>query len=332
MPFTGRSLAKELDFTGAELLEIVGLAHDLKAERKEGREQQRLRGKGIVLIFEKTSTRTRCAFEVAAAQQGAMTTYLPPDGSQMGRKESVADTARVLGRMYDAIEYRGFAQSTVETLVQYSGVPVYNGLTDDFHPTQMLADLLTMTEHAPDKRINEVALCYLGDARNNMGNSTLVTGALVGMDVRLAAPRSLWPADALIDQARLIAETTGARITVTEDVDEGVRGVDFVSTDVWVSMGEPESVWRERIDLLRPYRIDAALIARSDNAGTKLLHCLPAYHDDSTEVGRLVAELSGLDDGIEVSDEVFEGPASVVWDQAENRMHSIKAVLVATLT
>ncbi len=331
MPFAGRSLAKELDFTGAELMELVGLARDLKAERAEGREQQRLRGKGIVLIFEKTSTRTRCAFEVAASQQGAMTTYLPPDGSQMGRKESIADTARVLGRMYDAIEYRGFAQSTVETLVQYSGVPVYNGLTDEFHPTQMLADLLTMTEHVPDKDINEVALCYLGDARNNMGNSTLVTGALVGMDVRLAAPRSLWPADPLIDQARAIASATGARITVTEDVDEGVSGVDFVSTDVWVSMGEQESVWRERIDLLRPYRIDATLMDRSGNAEVKLLHCLPAYHDTSTEVGRLAADLSGLDDGIEVSEEIFEGPASVVWDQAENRMHSIKAVLVATL-
>jgi ornithine carbamoyltransferase len=328
-PFTGRSFLKELDFTGEELLALVSLASDLKAAKRAGREEHRLAGRNVVLIFEKTSTRTRCAFEVAAADQGAHTTYLPPDGSQMSRKESVADTARVLGRMYDAIEYRGFGQDTVEALAAHAGVPVWNGLTDEWHPTQMLADVLTMTEHSA-KPVDAIAHCYLGDARNNMGRSTLVTGALLGMDVRLAAPKELWPDADVVDAARSIAAGTGARLTLTDDVDEGVAGADFVSTDVWVSMGEPTEVWDERVALLRPYRVDASVLARTGNPDVRFLHCLPAYHDRGTEVGREVHARFGLD-GVEVTDDVFEGPASVVFDQAENRLHTIKAVMVATL-
>jgi ornithine carbamoyltransferase len=328
-PLTGRSFLKELDFTGEELLSLVELARELKAAKRERREVQRLGGRNVVLIFEKTSTRTRCAFEVAAADQGARTTYLAPDGSQMGRKESVADTARVLGRMYDAIEYRGYGQSTVEELAAHSGVPVWNGLTDEWHPTQMLADLLTMTEHSP-KPVAELAVSYLGDARNNMGRSTLVTGALLGMDVRLVAPQSLWPDDDVVTEARRIAERTGARLTLTEDVEAGVAGADFVSTDVWVSMGEPTAVWDERVSLLRPYQVTADVLRLTGNPDVRFLHCLPAYHDRGTEVGREVFERFGLD-GVEVTDEVFEGPASVVFDQAENRLHTIKAVMVATL-
>jgi ornithine carbamoyltransferase len=327
--FKGRSFLKELDFTGEELTALVALAAHLKASHKAGTEAQRLRGRTIALIFEKTSTRTRAAFEVAAAHQGASTTYLAPDGSQIGHKESIADTARVLGRMYDGIQYRGFAQSAVEDLAEFAGVPVWNGLTDEWHPTQMLADVLTMREHSP-KPLTDIAHVYVGDARNNVGNSTLITGALLGMDVRLCAPASLQPDAALVEQARSIAATTGARITVTDDVDAGLAGADFVSTDVWVSMGEPKDVWAERIEALRPYRVDAAFMARTGNADAKFLHCLPAYHDQNTVVGRQIFDEFGLD-GVEVSDEVFSSPASIVFDQAENRLHTIKAVMVATL-
>ena len=325
----GRSFVKELDFTAEELLGLIDLARDLKAAKREGREQQRLTGRNIALIFEKTSTRTRCAFEVAAADQGAATTYLGPDGSQIGHKESVKDTARVLGRMYDGIEFRGHAHTAVETLAEHAGVPVWNGLTDTWHPTQMLADVMTMLEHSK-KPLAELTHCYVGDARNNMGNSTLVTGALLGLDVRLCAPRALWPAEHVVAAARLLAESSGARIELTEDVGDGVRGADFVSTDVWVSMGEPTDVWRERIDALLPYQVNADVLAATGNPDVRFLHCLPAFHDTETGVGREVHETFGLD-ALEVTDEVFEGPASIVWDQAENRLHTIKAVLVSTL-
>ena len=325
----GRSFLKELDFTGEELLELVALARDLKAAKREGREERRLVGRSIALVFEKTSTRTRCAFEVAASDQGASTTYLGPDGSQIGHKESIKDTARVLGRMFDGIEFRGHAQTAIETLAEHAGVPVWNGLTDEWHPTQMLADVMTMLEHA-DKPLAEITHCYLGDARNNMGSSTLVTGALMGMDVRLCAPRALWPADHVVAAARLVAERSGARISLTEDVGDGVRDADFVSTDVWVSMGEPAEVWRDRIDALLPYQVNADVIAATGNPAVKFLHCLPAYHDLHTDVGVRTHEQFGIDE-LEVTDEVFEGPASVVFDQAENRLHTIKAVLVATL-
>ncbi|MGW8377213.1 ornithine carbamoyltransferase [Streptomyces sp. ODS28] len=327
---TGRHFLRELDFTAGEFEHLTGLAAELKAARRAGTEEQRLRGRNVALVFEKTSTRTRCAFEVAAADQGAHTTYLDPSGSQIGHKESARDTARVLGRMYDAIQYRGSGQDVVEELAAYAGVPVYNGLTDDWHPTQMLADVLTMTEHCA-KPLTGISFAYLGDARNNMGNSYLVTGALLGMDVRIAAPRSLWPADEVVAQARALAERSGARITLTEQVEEGVRGADFVATDVWVSMGEPKEVWDERIALLRPYAVTMDVLRATGNPGVKFLHCLPAFHDLGTAVGREVHERHGLT-SLEVTDEVFESPEhSVVFDEAENRMHTIKAVMVATL-
>ncbi len=326
---TGRHFLKELDFCPEEFRFLIDLAAELKVAKKAGAEQQRLRGRTIALVFEKTSTRTRCAFEVAAADQGAGTTYLDPAGSQLGHKESARDTARVLGRMYDGIEYRGSGQAVVEELAAYAGVPVYNGLTDDWHPTQMLADVLTMTEHCA-KPLDETAFAYLGDARNNMGNSYLVTGALLGMDVRIAAPRSLWPEEAVVREARALAERTGARITLTESVEEGVGGADFVATDVWVSMGEPKEVWDERIALLRPYAVTMDVLRVTGNADVKFLHCLPAFHDLGTSVGREIHARHGLD-SLEVTDEVFESAHSVVFDQAENRMHTIKAVLVGTL-
>ena len=325
----GRSFLKELDFTGEELLALVDLARELKAAKRAGTEQPVLRGKNIALIFEKTSTRTRCAFEVAAADQGASTTYLAPEGSQIGHKESVKDTARVLGRMFDGIEFRGHDQTAVETLAAHAGVPVWNGLTDQWHPTQMLADVMTMLEHT-DKPVAELTHCYLGDARNNVGNSTLITGALLGMDVRMCAPQALWPADHVIAAARLVAEETGARIELTEDLGDGVRDADFLSTDVWVSMGEAPDVWRSRIEALLPYQLNADAIAATGNPDVKLLHCLPAYHDLETDIGRRIHAEFGLD-ALEVTDEVFEGPHSVVFDQAENRLHTIKAVMVATL-
>ncbi|WP_309054303.1 ornithine carbamoyltransferase [Streptomyces sp.] len=326
---TGRHFLKELDFTAEEFRGLVELAAELKAAKKAGTEVQRLRGRNIALIFEKTSTRTRCAFEVAAADQGASTTYLDPSGSQIGHKESIRDTARVLGRMFDGIEYRGDSQATVEELAAFAGVPVFNGLTDAWHPTQMLADVLTMTEHV-DKPLDGIAFAYLGDARFNMGNSYLVTGALLGMDVRIVAPEAYWPAAGVVAAARELAEASGAVITLTEDVKDGVRGADFVVTDVWVSMGEPKEVWDERIAALSPYAVTMDVLRATENPDVKFLHCLPAYHDLGTAVARDVHARYGLSE-LEVSDEVFESAHSVVFDEAENRLHTIKAVLVATL-
>ncbi|MEU6665305.1 ornithine carbamoyltransferase [Streptomyces sp. NPDC046727] len=325
----GRHFLKELDFTEEEFRGLVELAAELKAAKKAGAETQYLRGRNIALIFEKTSTRTRCAFEVAAADQGAHTTYLDPSGSQIGHKESVRDTARVLGRMYDAIEYRGDSQAKVEDLAAHAGVPVYNGLTDDWHPTQMLADVLTMTEHSA-KPLRKIAFAYLGDARFNMGNSYLVTGALLGMDVRIVAPKSYWPGQEIVDRARALAATSGARVTLTEDVADGVRGADFVATDVWVSMGEPKEVWDERIAALSPYAVTMDVLRATGNPDVRFLHCLPAFHDLGTTVGQQIHETHGLS-SLEVTDEVFESAHSVVFDEAENRLHTIKAVLVATL-
>ncbi len=324
-----RHFLKELDFTPDELRFLLRLAADLKAAKYGGYEQQRLKGKNIALIFEKDSTRTRCAFEVAAYDQGAHVTYLGPTGSQMGNKESVRDTARVLGRMYDAIEYRGFGQDVVEELAAYAGVPVYNGLTNEFHPTQVLCDLLTMSEHS-DKPLREIAYCFLGDARNNMGNSLMVAGCKLGMDVRMCAPKHQWPTAELIAACRQVASETGARLTLTEDIDEGVAGADFLHTDVWVSMGEPAEVWKERIELLTPYRITADVMARTGNPDTRFMHCLPAFHDRLTKIGAQIYDQFGIE-CMEVSDEVFESARSIVFDQAENRMHTIKAVMVATL-
>ncbi|MFI1732772.1 ornithine carbamoyltransferase [Streptomyces acidicola] len=325
----GRPFLKELDFTEVEFRGLIELAAELKAAKKAGTEVQYLRGRNIALIFEKTSTRTRCAFEVAAADQGASTTYLDPSGSQIGHKESVRDTARVLGRMFDAIEFRGDSQAAVEELAAYAGVPVYNGLTDDWHPTQMLAEVLTMVEHC-DKPLTEIAFAYLGDARFNMGNSYLVTGALLGMDVRIVAPEAYWPAEDVVRDARKLAEVSGARITLTEDVAAGVREADFVATDVWVSMGEPKEVWSERIGALAPYAVTMDVLRATGNPDVKFLHCLPAFHDLGTKVGREIHETYGLE-SLEVTDEVFESSHSVVFDEAENRLHTIKAVLVATL-
>lgn len=324
-----RSFLKLLDFTPAEIRYLLDLAKDLKKAKYAGTEQPRLKGKNIALIFEKTSTRTRCSFEVAAYDQGAHVTYLGPTGSQIGIKESMKDTARVLGRMYDGIEYRGFAQKTVEELAKYSGVPVWNGLTNEFHPTQILADFLTMSEHV-DKPLNQVSYAYLGDARFNMGNSLLVGGAKMGMDVRIVAPKALWPAAELVAECRKIAEETGARITITDDVDAGVKGCDFIYTDIWVSMGEPDSVWKERIEMLKPYQVNASLMERTGNPKCKFMHCLPSYHNRETKAGEEVFQKFGLD-GVEVTEDVFESPASIVFDEAENRMHTIKAVMVATL-
>lgn len=325
----GRSFTKETDLTPEEWSWLIDMAAELKAERRSGREGQRLFGKRIALLFEKTSTRTRCAFEVAMMEQGGHSTYLDPAGSQIGHKESAADTARVLGRWYDGIEYRGFAQDTVETLAAHAGVPVWNGLTDAWHPTQMLADQLTMREHS-GKPLAETSWAFVGDVRNNMGNSNLISAAMVGADIRLIAPKELQTADEVRAEAEEIAATTGARITITDDVAEGVAGVDFIQTDVWLSLGEPKELWAERIELLRPYQVDAAMLAASGNPEVRFMHCLPAFHDLNTTVGREVHEATGME-ALEVTDEVFESPASIVFDQAENRMHTIKALLVATL-
>ncbi|MET9696504.1 ornithine carbamoyltransferase [Streptomyces sp. NPDC006529] len=326
----GRSFLKELDFTAAEFRGLIELAAELKGAKRAGAEERRLQGRNIALIFEKTSTRTRCAFEVAAADQGACTTYLDPSGSQMGHKESVKDTARVLGRMFDGIEYRGDSQDVVEELAAHAGVPVFNGLTDDWHPTQMLADVLTMTEHCPGRPLERIAFAYLGDARFNMGNSYLVTGALLGMDVRIVAPRAYWPAEPVVAAARALAEASGARITLTEEIAEGVAQADFVITDIWVSMGEPKEVWDERIAALSPYAVTMDVLRASGNPDVKFMHCLPAFHDLGTKVAREIHERHGLE-SLEVTDEVFESAHSVVFDEAENRLHTIKAVLVATL-
>ncbi|PYC47332.1 ornithine carbamoyltransferase [Litorivita pollutaquae] len=317
------------DFTPREIAFLLKLAADLKVAKYAGTEQPTLQGKDIALIFEKDSTRTRVGFEVAAYDQGARVTYLGPTGTHIGHKESVKDTARVLGRIYDAIEYRGFGQEVARQLAEFSGVPVYNGLTDEFHPTQILADFLTMQEHV-EKPLHQVAYAFLGDAGNNMGDSLLIGGAKMGMDVRLCAPKACWPVQEIIDAAKAIAIDTGARLTITEDVDAAVKGVDFIYTDVWVSMGEPKEKWAERIALLKPYQVTAEVMAKTGNARACFMHCLPAFHNTDTSVGTDIKETFGLD-AMEVTEEVFESPASIVFDQAENRMHTIKAVLVATL-
>ncbi len=324
-----RSFLKLLGFTPNEIRYLLDYSKKLKAEKKKGKEKKNLRGKNIALIFEKSSTRTRCAFEVAAFDQGAKVTYIGPSGSQIGHKESMKDTARVLGRMYDGIEYRGFGQNIVEELAEYSGVPVWNGLTDEFHPTQVLADLLTMEEHSK-KKLNKISFCYLGDARNNMGNSLMVGGTKMGMDVRLCAPKENWPDEKLVSECKSIAKITGAKITLTEKIQEAVKSVDFLYTDVWLSLGEPEEKWAERIKLMKPYQVNMTVIKLTGNPKVKFLHCLPAFHNRQTKVGEEIFQKYGLD-GMEVTEEVFESKHSIVFDQAENRLHTIKAVMVATL-
>ena len=325
-----RSFLKEVDFSRDELLHLLRLADALKIAKYAGNEVPRLISKEIALIFEKTSTRTRCAFEVAAYDQGAHVTYLDPTGSQMGHKESTADTAQVLGRMFDGIEYRGSAQAEVEELARFAGVPVYNGLTAEWHPTQMLADFMTMRERA-SRPVDEIAYAFVGDGRFNMGRSLLVTGAILGSDVRLVVPAELSPPDEVVETAHGLAEESGAQITITDDVAAGVDGVDFVHTDVWVSMGEPKEVWAERASLLRAYQVNDEMLAATNNPKVKFMHCLPAFHDAETAVGKDIADTTGMRGGLEVTDEVFRSPASIVFDQAENRLHTIKAVLVATL-
>jgi len=324
-----RHFLKELDFTPQEIKFLLGLAIELKKSKYAGTEQPRLKGKNIALIFEKDSTRTRCAFEIAALDQGAHVTYLGPSGSQIGKKESMKDTARVLGRMYDGIEYRGYAQTIVEDLAKYSGVPVWNGLTNEFHPTQMLADFMTMMEHT-DKPLNQVTFAFLGDAKNNVGNSLMVGAAKMGMDFRAVAPKSCQPDAALVAQCLEIAKETGAKITITDNVEEGVKGCDFLYTDVWVSMGEPAEVWAERIALLKAYQVNMDMVKKTGNPNVKFLHCLPAFHNRETTVGEDIFQKFGLD-GLEVTDDVFESEMSIVFDEAENRLHTIKAVMVATL-
>jgi ornithine carbamoyltransferase len=324
-----QSFLKLLDFTPEEIRFLLNLSADLKKAKYAGTEQPRLRGKNIALIFEKDSTRTRCAFETAAFDQGANVTYLGPTGSQLGKKETMKDTARVLGRMYDGIEYRGFGQALVEELAKYSGVPVWNGLTNEYHPTQVLADLLTMMEHS-DKPLRQVAFAYLGDARNNMGNSLLIGAAKMGMDFRSVAPKKVQPDEKLIEQAAAIGKKTGAKISLTEDIEKGVKGCDFLCTDVWVSMGEPEDVWKKRIELLKPYQVNRKTMELTDNPQVKFMHCLPAFHNRETVIGEDIYQKFGLE-AMEVTEEVFESDASIVFDEAENRVHTIKAVMVATL-
>lgn len=324
-----RHFLKELDFTPQEIKFLLDLAFELKKAKYAGTEQQRLKGKNIVLLFEKDSTRTRCAFEVAALDQGAHVTYLGPSGSQMGKKESMKDTARVLGRMYDGIEYRGYGQYIVKALAEYSGVPVWNGLTNEFHPTQMLADFMTMLEHT-DKPLSKISFAFLGDAKNNVGNSLMVGAAKMGMDFRAVAPKSCQPAKELVDQCLEIAKETGAKITITDNVEEGVKGCDFLYTDVWLSMGEPAEYWAERIQLLKPYQVNMDVVAKTGNPNVKFLHCLPAFHNRETVVGEEIFQKFGLN-GMEVTEDVFESPMSIVFDEAENRLHTIKAVMVATL-
>jgi ornithine carbamoyltransferase len=325
-----RSLLTVQDYTQREFRYLLDLARDLKRAKYAKTEQQHLKGKEICLIFEKTSTRTRCAFEVACFDQGAHVTYLDPAGSQIGHKESFKDTARVLGRMYDAIEYRGSAQHGVEELAKYAGVPVYNGLTDEYHPTQMLADVMTMREHS-DKPIGDIRYAYVGDTRSNMGHSLLIVGCLMGMEVRICGPKKLWPSDEYMTIAHELQAKHGGKLLVTDDVDAAVKGVDFIHTDVWVSMGEPKEVWKERIDLLKPYQVNVEMIKKSGNPHVRFMHCLPAFHDTETKLGRDIAENYGMDNGLEVTNDVFESEVNIAFEQAENRMHTIKALLVATL-
>jgi ornithine carbamoyltransferase len=326
-----RDFLKEIDFTTQELKFLLDLSRDLKRAKYAGTEVPRMQGKNIALIFEKTSTRTRCAFEVGAYDQGARVTYLDPNSSQIGHKESAADTARVLSRFYDAIEFRGSAQATVETLAEHSDVPVYNGLTDEWHPTQMLADFLTMIEHGRGKPVEDIAYCYLGDARSNMGHSLYVMGAIMGADVRIAAPKALWPSKEIQKIAKERAAVSGARLTLTEDAAEGLQGVDYVHTDVWVSMGEAKEVWDQRVKLLKPYQVNVKALKATGNPNAKFMHCLPAFHDTNTVVGRDIAEKTGMTEGLEVTNEVFESPYNIAFDQAENRLHTIKAIMVATI-
>lgn len=325
-----RNFLKLLDFTPKEIAHLLDLSAELKKAKYGGYEQPRLKGKNIALIFEKASTRTRCAFEVAAFDQGAQVSYIGPSGSQIGHKESMKDTARVLGRMYDGIQYRGFGQSIVEELGQFAGVPVWNGLTDEFHPTQILADFLTMLEHGQGKQLSEMKFAYLGDARNNMGNSLMVGAAKMGMDIRLVAPSQFWPEEALVEECQAIAAKTGAQITLTENVEEGVQGCDFLYTDVWVSMGESKEAWDERVAMMKPYQVNMDMIKATGNPDVKFMHCLPAFHNDETTIGAEIAEKYGMK-GLEVTEDVFESEYSIVFDEAENRMHTIKAVMVATL-
>lgn len=324
-----RNFLKLLDFTPEEIKFLLTLAVDLKKAKYTGTEQPTLKGKNIVLLFEKDSTRTRCSFEVAALDQGAHVTYLGPSGSQMGKKESMKDTARVLGRIYDGIEYRGYSQEIVEALGKYSGVPVWNGLTTEFHPTQILADFMTMMEHC-DKPLNQMSFCFLGDAHNNVGNSLMVGAAKMGMDFRAAAPKECQPDKKLVEECKKIAKETGAKITITDDVDKAVKGVDFLYTDVWVSMGEPAEVWAQRIKLLSPYQVNASVVKKTGNPNVKFLHCLPSFHNRETVIGEDIYQKYGIE-AMEVTDEVFESPMSIVFDEAENRLHTIKAVMVATL-
>jgi len=325
-----RSLLTVQDYTQREFRYLLDLARDLKRAKYARTEQEHLEGKEICLIFEKTSTRTRCAFEVACHDQGATVTYLDPTGSQIGHKESFKDTARVLGRMYDAIEYRGASQEGVEQLAKYAGVPVYNGLTDEYHPTQMLADVMTMREHS-DKPIAEIKYAYVGDTRSNMGHSLMIVGCLMGMDVRICGPKKLWPSDEYQKIARDLESKSGAKLTITDDPKAAVKGVDFIHTDVWVSMGEPKEVWKERIALLTPYQVNAELMRASGNPHVRFMHCLPAFHDTETTMGKQIAETYGISNGLEVTNDVFESEANVAFEQAENRLHTIKALLVATL-
>ncbi len=326
---TNRNFLKLLDFTPKEIKFLLNLSIDLKKAKYSGTEKPRLAGKNIALIFEKSSTRTRCAFEVAAFDQGAHITYLGPSGSQIGHKESMKDTARVLGRMYDGIQYRGFAQKTIEILGKYAGVPVWNGLTNEYHPTQILADFLTMIEHS-DKPLSDISFCYMGDAKNNMGNSLMIGAAKMGMDFRAAAPKKCFPKETLVKECRKIAKETGAKITLTENIEEAVKGVDFIYTDVWVSMGEAKEIWEERIKLLAPYQVNRKVMDYTGNKNVKFMHCLPAFHDKETTIGEDIYQQYGLE-ALEVTDEVFESSASIAFDEAENRLHTIKAVMVATL-
>ena len=330
MTLSGRDFLKEVDFTPGELDELLTLAADLKAQKRAGNERQRLIGRQLAAIFEKTSTRTRVSFEVAMRDQGGHVTVLDPASSQIGHKESTADTARVLSRMFDAIEYRGSSQDVVEQLAQFADVPVYNGLTDEWHPTQMLADVMTMREHS-DKPVSQIKYAFLGDTRNNMGHSLMIVGCLMGMDVRICGPKKLWPADEFVAIARDLEKKYGARLTITDDPKKAVKDVDFIHTDVWVSMGEPKEVWKERIKLLMPYQVNAKLMKAAGNPQVKFMHCLPAFHDTETTLGKQLAEEHGIDNGLEVTNDVFESEWNIAFEQAENRLHTIKAILVATL-